>query len=131
MCAFDDKRYLLEDGIHSLAYGHHDIPTQVEDVVDEAEDGEVLRPGEARDRGMRVPIRQPPPDPTLVNPNRPRCLWQQRREQRVRDAREEVREQLAFADDDEDDEDDDEDDDDEEEDDSDDDGPTHNNPFIL
>ena len=26
LCAFDDKRYILEDGIHTLAYGHHDIP---------------------------------------------------------------------------------------------------------
>jgi hypothetical protein len=23
---FDDKRYILEDGIHTLAYGHHKIP---------------------------------------------------------------------------------------------------------
>ena len=25
LCAFDDKRYLLEDGIHTLAHGHHRI----------------------------------------------------------------------------------------------------------
>ena len=24
--AFDDKRYLLSDGVHTLAYGHKDIP---------------------------------------------------------------------------------------------------------
>ena len=26
LSAFDSKRYLLEDGIHSLAYGHYAIP---------------------------------------------------------------------------------------------------------
>ncbi len=26
LCAYDDKRYILDDGIHSLAYGHYRIP---------------------------------------------------------------------------------------------------------
>ena len=26
LSAFDDKRYVLDDGIHTLAYGHKDIP---------------------------------------------------------------------------------------------------------
>ena len=26
LSAFDDKRYILDDGIHTLAYGHKDIP---------------------------------------------------------------------------------------------------------
>ena len=133
MCAFDDKRYLLEDGIHSLAYGHRDIPARVVDVVDEAEDGRVMVPEEAREEGIRVPHRLPE-DPTLTNPNRPRCIWQQRREQRVRDGRQEVREQLGFADD----EDDDDaalDVDDEEEEEEEDAAPprthSHSNPYIL
>ena len=78
-----------------------------------------------------MPRRQPPDDPTLTVPNRPRCIWVQRREQRVIDARQQVREQLGFADDDEDGaafEDDEEDEDE-------DDAPTrthsHSNPFIL
>ena len=28
LSAFDDKRYILSDGIHSLPYGHKDIPTR-------------------------------------------------------------------------------------------------------
>ena len=28
LCSFDDKRFLLADGIHSLSYGHHDIPAR-------------------------------------------------------------------------------------------------------
>ena len=28
LSAFDDKRYILDDGIHTLAYGHKDIPKQ-------------------------------------------------------------------------------------------------------
>jgi hypothetical protein len=34
LSAFDDKRYLENDGIHSLAYGHKDIPTRKVDVSD-------------------------------------------------------------------------------------------------
>ena len=34
LSAFDDKRYLLNDGVHSLAYGHKDIPTRKVDVPD-------------------------------------------------------------------------------------------------
>ena len=26
LCCYDNKRYILEDGVSSLAYGHHDIP---------------------------------------------------------------------------------------------------------
>ena len=32
LCAFDDKRYLLPDGVHSLAFGHQAIPHPVEDI---------------------------------------------------------------------------------------------------
>ena len=28
LSAFDDKRYILSDGIHTLAYGHKDLPTR-------------------------------------------------------------------------------------------------------
>ena len=33
LCAFDDKRFLLEDGINSLAYGHFSIPTIARDPM--------------------------------------------------------------------------------------------------
>ena len=35
LCAFDDKRYLCEDGIHTLAFGHKNLPMCVKVVVDE------------------------------------------------------------------------------------------------
>ena len=35
LCAFDDKRFLLEDGIHSLAFGHHEIPAPLQDVEED------------------------------------------------------------------------------------------------
>ena len=28
LCDFDDKRYILLDRIHTLPYGHKDIPTR-------------------------------------------------------------------------------------------------------
>ena len=28
LCDFDDKRYILPNGIHTLPYGHKDIPTK-------------------------------------------------------------------------------------------------------
>ena len=37
LCAFDDKRYILEDGIETLAYGHTDIPARYEKVVGNGE----------------------------------------------------------------------------------------------
>ena len=32
LCAFANKRFLLDDGIHTLAYGHKDITTKVESI---------------------------------------------------------------------------------------------------
>ena len=32
LCAFDDKRFLLEDGIHTLAFGHKNITVRVDDL---------------------------------------------------------------------------------------------------
>ena len=34
LCAFDDKRYLCPDGIHTLAFGHKDLPKFVQVIVD-------------------------------------------------------------------------------------------------
>jgi len=35
LCAYDDKRYLLDDNITSLAFGHKDIPAGANDTVEE------------------------------------------------------------------------------------------------
>jgi hypothetical protein len=36
LCSYDDKRYILDDGIHTLAYGHHSIPQKQAIPADEA-----------------------------------------------------------------------------------------------
>jgi hypothetical protein len=35
LCSFDDKRYLCPDGIHTLAFGHKDLPKFVQVTVEE------------------------------------------------------------------------------------------------
>ena len=49
LCSFDDKRYLLEDGIHSLAYGHFAIKAN-EQISEENEEEQcrVITAAEAR-----------------------------------------------------------------------------------
>ena len=34
LCAFDDKRYICEDGVNTLAFGHHSLPSFVKVVTD-------------------------------------------------------------------------------------------------
>ena len=46
LCAFDEKRYLLEDGIIALAFGDNDI-RRVIDIEDDPQDVVVMS------RGMR------------------------------------------------------------------------------
>ncbi len=48
LCAFDDKRLFLEDGIHTLAYGNYKINQVVEDVETEGVGDIVLSAVEAR-----------------------------------------------------------------------------------
>lgn len=43
LCAFDDKRFILEDGVHTLAYGHHQITALTEE---EELEGEGAAPNE-------------------------------------------------------------------------------------
>ena len=51
LCAFDDKRFLLEDGIQTLTFGHRTIPTRV--VEDNVEDSRIiLSDAEAMARGL-------------------------------------------------------------------------------
>ena len=42
LCAFDDKRYMLEDGINTLAFGHFKISTVVVDVQATEADRDVI-----------------------------------------------------------------------------------------
>ena len=75
---------MLDDGIHTLAYGHKDITTKVESV---REGGEliILTYEEAVKCGYK-PFH--PVDATMVQP-RPRVagVWEGRRKKRVRDGR--------------------------------------------
>ena len=53
LCSFDDKRLLLADGIHSLAYGHHSITNQVHrDEILNSGGEQVMSMQEARARGL-------------------------------------------------------------------------------
>lgn len=42
LCAFDDKRFILEDGVHTLAYGHEQITALTEDVEEEESPNEIV-----------------------------------------------------------------------------------------
>ena len=55
LCAYDDKRYLLADGVHSLAYGHHSIPAKVHAIEpEEPAQSRVVTAAEAR--RLRIPL---------------------------------------------------------------------------
>ena len=50
LCSYDDKRYLLEDNITSLAYGHKDIPVGAIETIEEDFDDQtevIVRPPRA------------------------------------------------------------------------------------
>lgn len=38
LCSYDDKRYMLEDGISTLAYGHHAIESIIEEEENPSHD---------------------------------------------------------------------------------------------
>ena len=53
LCAFDNKRYILDDGIYTLAYGHKDIPNRVEiNKIDDPAREKVITELEARRVGL-------------------------------------------------------------------------------
>ena len=55
LCAYDDKRYLLADGITTLAFGHTAIPAAVREVQEtRGFDKQVLSSAEARTR--QIPL---------------------------------------------------------------------------
>ena len=64
LCAYDDKRFLLADGIHTLAYGHHDVPAVVRAVEGSDTTGpadRVLAAADARNGFIPVQQRTFPP----------------------------------------------------------------------
>ena len=53
MCAYDTKRFLLDDGINSLAYGHKDIRGDVDEVeINNPGSDQILSYIEARRMGL-------------------------------------------------------------------------------
>ncbi len=53
LCAFDNKRYILDDGIYTLAYGHKDIPNRIEiNKIDDPAREKVITEKEARRVGL-------------------------------------------------------------------------------
>jgi len=53
LCAFDDKRFLLDDGINSLAYGHKSITNSITRVECNNPGGDLLMSNrEARSKGL-------------------------------------------------------------------------------
>ena len=53
LCAFDNKRILLEDGIHTLAIGHHQVTASVEkDPVENPGGDAIMTASEARRVGL-------------------------------------------------------------------------------
>ena len=85
--------------MHSLAFGHCDIPARVIDIEDNATQV-VISGEEARAHGF-VPFRRWTGDDThSFNPGPPHCpIWRQRSERRLMDAREYVLDMLGFEND--------------------------------
>ncbi len=53
LCSFDDKRFLLDDNKHSLAYGHYSITNQVHrDDIKNSTSEQVMSAKEVRDKGL-------------------------------------------------------------------------------
>ena len=71
LCAFDNKRFLLADGVNSLAYGHKSITREVLNVQPRRGDGdEVITMAVARSRRI-LAKRQKPIIPVGYNPEHP------------------------------------------------------------
>ena len=72
LSAYDNKRYLLDDGEHTLAFGHRDIPAgEVGDFdADDVPifDDEHIEARLAADREMPAPARSPSPEPLPDDP---------------------------------------------------------------
>ena len=59
MCAFDNKRYIQADNIHTLSYGHKDLNVVLEiDEVRDAQRNQIIAAVEARRKGLIWPRRK-------------------------------------------------------------------------
>ena len=78
----------------SLAFGHRDIPARAADIEDDAQPDTILSAHEAVERGISV--RQLSRVQTLHTPRPPTCIWEDRRRQRVENAKELLRADLGI-----------------------------------
>ena len=63
LCGFDDKRYLCEDGIHTLALGHHTVHAERQDLTPENTSIDVLPASALRNRHIQLlQSRRPTPE---------------------------------------------------------------------
>ena len=66
LSAFDDNRYLLDDGSYSLAYWQTGIPARVNDLEDYAQDGVVMSRADALSEfGRSLPVSDSGLDETM------------------------------------------------------------------
>ena len=80
LCSFDDKRFVLDDGINTLAYGHKDITKKVESIT-VGNEIFIMSNEEAVRLGYR-PLHLF--DPTLIQPRRTKqSIWMTRRNEQV------------------------------------------------
>ena len=76
MCSIDNKRFLLDDGIHTLAYGHKDLTAKVESIW-EGPELFLMSFNEAKSKGLHP---SHPVDPNMIQTRAPkRSIWQTRR----------------------------------------------------
>ena len=76
LCTSDNKRFLLEDGIHTLAYGHKDITAKIESIW-EGRDLVLMSFDEAKSSGLRT---SHPGDPNMIHPRTAkRSIWKRRK----------------------------------------------------
>ena len=75
MCSFDNKRFLLDDGIRTLANGHKDKTAKVESIW-EGPELFLMSFDEANSKGLHP---TQPVDPNMIHPRAPkRSIWQTR-----------------------------------------------------
>ena len=68
---FDNKRVLLDDGIHTLAYGDKDIRTKLESIC-ESRELFLMSYDEAKSTGLHSPH---PIDPNMIQPRAPKMSY--------------------------------------------------------
>ena len=81
LSAYDNKRYLLADGVHTLAFGHRDIPAGAVEIDENVPifDDEHIDARLAVDREMPPPAQTPPPPPLPTTRSTTCCMPRARR----------------------------------------------------